>query len=123
MAEYIEREAVLKVLRGKAVAKYPSTYYMGLFAAANEVGEIPAADVVERSSFDAVAEKYAKYQSMDLDGTMVRVVRCKDCRYGRDLGLGLIGCVVNNSYRTPYNPEDHFCSYGELRDSDAGNLA
>ena len=45
MKEYIEREAVLKVLRGDAVAKYPSTFYMGLFAAAEEASKIPAADV------------------------------------------------------------------------------
>ena len=36
MAEYIEREAVLKILRGSAVAKYPSSFYVGLFAAGTE---------------------------------------------------------------------------------------
>lgn len=46
MAEYIEREALLKVLRGSAVGKYPMSFYMGLFAAANEVEKTPAADVV-----------------------------------------------------------------------------
>lgn len=46
MAEYIEREALLKVLRGSAVAKYPASFAMGLFAAADEVSKLPAADVV-----------------------------------------------------------------------------
>ena len=45
MAEYIEREALLKVLRGSAVAKYPASFAMGLFAAADEVSKLPAADV------------------------------------------------------------------------------
>lgn len=95
MAEYIEREAALKVLRGKAVAKYPSTFYMGLFAAANEVGEIPAADVVE-------------------------VVRCKDCKHQEDCMKQLVFWVRDhvleqNVYQ--YHKID-FCSYGERRDSD-----
>lgn len=42
---YIEREALLKVLRGSAVAKYPASFAMGLFAAADEVSKLPAADV------------------------------------------------------------------------------
>lgn len=45
MAEYIERAALLKVLRGSAVGKYPVSFYVGLFAAAEEVEKIPAADV------------------------------------------------------------------------------
>ena len=45
MAEYIEREALLKVLRGSAVAKYPASFAMGLFAAADEASKLPAADV------------------------------------------------------------------------------
>ena len=42
---YIEREAAIKVLRGKAIAKYPASFYMGLFAASNELDDIPASDV------------------------------------------------------------------------------
>ena len=45
MAEYISKEALLKVLRGSAVGKYPASFYMGLFAAASEVEKISAADV------------------------------------------------------------------------------
>ena len=45
MDEYIKREAAIKVLRGKVVAKYPASFYMGLFAASNELDDIPAADV------------------------------------------------------------------------------
>lgn len=45
MAEYLERNAVRKVLRGSAVGKYPVSFYVGLFAAAEEVEKMPAADV------------------------------------------------------------------------------
>ena len=45
MAEYIERDALRKILRGSAVAKYPVSFYVGLFAAADEVEKMPAADV------------------------------------------------------------------------------
>ena len=90
MAEYIEREAALKVLRGKAIAKYPSTIYMGLFAAANEVREIPAADVVE-------------------------VVRCKDCKFRYETASVVLNCSMNG---IPVDDDD-FCSYGERRNDGA----
>ena len=45
MAEYIEREAAIKVLREKATANSPSSFYRGLFTASYELDDIPAADV------------------------------------------------------------------------------
>ena len=45
MAEYIEREAAIKVLRDKATANSPSSFYRGLFTASYELDDIPAADV------------------------------------------------------------------------------
>lgn len=45
MAEYIEREATLKLLRGASIAKYPSTFGVGILAAVKEIVDIPAADV------------------------------------------------------------------------------
>ena len=47
MAEYIEKETALKVLRGEAIAKYPKTFSMGILISAGEVENIPAADVVK----------------------------------------------------------------------------
>ena len=53
MAEYIEREALLKVLRGSAVARYPASFAMGLFADADEVSKQSAYNVVEAGNRDA----------------------------------------------------------------------
>ena len=94
MAEYIKREALLKVLRGSAVAKYPASFAMGLFAAASEVERLPAADVVE-------------------------VVRCKDCEYGEFClnlaGAEYVSCKLDDcSARKP----EEFCSYGERKNDD-----
>ena len=43
---YIELETAIKVLRGKAIAKYPASFYMGLLAASNELNNISPADVI-----------------------------------------------------------------------------
>lgn len=91
MAEYIEREAALKILRGNAAAKYPSSFYMGLFAAADEVSKIPTADVVE-------------------------VVRCKDCTFCV-IHKGVPFCIKWRTF--PEVTLDDYCSYGERRDTDA----
>lgn len=45
MAEYIEREAAIRMLRGSAVAKYPLSFSSGIFASADELEKLPAADV------------------------------------------------------------------------------
>ena len=51
MAEYIEREAAVKLLRD--AAKEGSTpFHIGLFAAARAIESIPAADVVSRGAYD-----------------------------------------------------------------------
>ena len=46
MMAYIELETAIKVLRGKAIAKYPASFYMGLLAASNELNNISPADVI-----------------------------------------------------------------------------
>lgn len=45
--EYVERDEFIKRLRGEYIAKYPLEFCLGLFAAANELEDAPAADVVE----------------------------------------------------------------------------
>ena len=45
MAEYIERAAAIRMLRGSAVAKYPLSFSSGIFASADELEKLPAADV------------------------------------------------------------------------------
>ena len=51
----IDKHDAIKQLRGKCVAKYPSTFIMGLFAAADEIAHMPTVDAVD-------------------------VVRCKNCK-------------------------------------------
>ena len=89
--EYVERDEFIKRLRGEYIAKYPLEFCLGLFAAANELEDAPAADVVE-------------------------VVRCKDCEHADDgcaYGLvcanpcGMLGALVS---------EFDFCSGGKRKD-------
>ena len=43
----IDAKDAVKLLRGKCVAKYPSTFLMGLLASATEIEQIPTVDAVE----------------------------------------------------------------------------
>ena len=43
----IDAKEAVKLLRGKCVAKYPSTFLMGLLASASEVEQLPTVDAVE----------------------------------------------------------------------------
>lgn len=43
----ISRSGALKILRESAVKKYPTSFYLGILAAAQEIENMPAADVVE----------------------------------------------------------------------------
>ena len=43
----IEKTEAIMMLRGKCVGKYPSTFLMGLFAAADEIDKMPTVDAVE----------------------------------------------------------------------------
>lgn len=45
MDEYIEREAAIRMLRGSAIGKYPLSFSSGIFASADELKKLPAADV------------------------------------------------------------------------------
>lgn len=45
MAEYIDREAAIKMMRGSAIAKYPLSFSFGILAAADELQNMPDADV------------------------------------------------------------------------------
>ena len=43
----LDKQDVIKLLRGACVAKYPSTFMMGLFAAADEISKLPEVDAVK----------------------------------------------------------------------------
>lgn len=42
----VYKEDAVKMLRGKCVAKYPNTFMMGLFAAADEIEKLPEVEAV-----------------------------------------------------------------------------
>jgi hypothetical protein len=91
MAEYIEREAVLKIIGDNCPRDkcgYNTEEEMGAGAACyyirKDVEKIPTADVVE-------------------------VVRCKDCVHYKDGGCNHFGYYTY----APDVDEDDFCSYGE----------
>ena len=104
MADLISREAAIKLLRGECVAKYPSSFYFGLFAAADEIDKLPAADAVE-------------------------VVRCKDCKYSmlwrkptdKVIGDCWIRKMNSDDEQFPMVGADDFCSYGERREENAAD--
>ena len=99
MAEYIEREKLIKKLN-EAPAYFDSgDIRYGIDIATQQVIEQPTADVVE-------------------------VVRCKDCKHAKlDLmEKGLAVCrrpVLKNGQLLPLNLEtkyNDYCSYGELKE-------
>lgn len=47
MVEYIDREDAIRMLRGSAIAKYPLSFFFGIFASADELEKLPAADVAQ----------------------------------------------------------------------------
>lgn len=47
MSDYIKREDAVKILRGDCVARFPTTFANGLFAASDALEHIPAAPVRE----------------------------------------------------------------------------
>lgn len=80
MAKYIERNALLKVLRGSAVAKYPASFAMGLFAAANEVSKLPAADVVPVVHGHWIPIKVPTgIELLGIKEMVVGFIRCSEC--------------------------------------------
>lgn len=94
MAEYIEREEVMKTARdgyhsdfGRSMADLTSLREL--------LEDTPAADIVE-------------------------VVRCKDCKYYGGITFGNIcrrWSVIHSGVKNCTKPDD-FCSYGERKDGD-----
>ncbi|MBE6928047.1 MAG: hypothetical protein E7467_06120 [Ruminococcaceae bacterium] len=91
----IDLDEAIKLLRGKCVAKYPTTFSFGLFAAADELAKLPTVDAVP-------------------------VVRCKDCQwYAPNNDGSWCGCAIDTSHPDNEPKLDDFCSYGERRTDDA----
>lgn len=104
MDKHIDAEAFKKRLIVKGF--YPAIV-------ARTLEEMPAADVVERSSFEQVSQKYLKFQQKHLNGELVEVVRCVECQHSRYIGhKDCFECRKHNGcLKYPHD----FCSYGERR--------
>lgn len=104
MAEYIEREALLKDISESVVftvrGDKPSLEIRGANKVINRIKSAPTADVVE-------------------------VVRCKDCTFSREMDKyekhlyfdTCVGCTKHSeSYYSLIMDSDDFCSYGERKE-------
>ena len=87
MAEYINREAVLKHKR-KMQGEDWSGEFWDEAVLCEDIRKIPAADVVE-------------------------VVRCKDCAYYREETSYCLNPHCSSSFYGHRVKENHYCSYGE----------
>lgn len=113
MKEYIEREALLEEVEGLGNLLYKGAIY-------DFVEDFPTADVVERSAFNKLMERYEKATGRKPSGAvrqLVEVVRCKDCKYGElncnSVGAEYVVCELDEHHVWLPN---NFCSYGERRD-------
>ena len=73
-----------------------------------------------KASFEQVAEKYSKIQDKMLNGDLVEVVRCKDCKhwsYAQSINRHECN-IFNGAYDWIGYPtkEKDFCSYGERKE-------
>lgn len=111
MTEYIEREAVLEITN--RVSDRMLSVSLG-----RKVVNLPAADVVERSSFEAVGQKYAQIQDKLIRGELVPVVRCVNCVHFGSEAVAFDAftpfCLKHMMSVLP----DDFCSYGERKDGE-----
>ena len=96
MARYIDADELKRKLIDKG-------FYPAIVARALE--DMPLADVVERSSFEQVSQKYLKFQQKHLNGELVEVVRCKDCIYN------VANQEVDPLDSTDYSGDNIVCSF------------
>ena len=66
----IDVNDAVKLLRGKCVAKYPSTFLVGIFASADEILKMP--------TVDAKPVVHGRWEPVDHDGSW-RVDGCSVC--------------------------------------------
>lgn len=104
MAEYIDREALLKAYLDLALAKSKAAKVRK--GAAFFQGDLfPMVELTEK--------EWVRLINAAPTADVVEVVRCKDCKHWEDGWLGYCTkCHTAMNY-------DNFCSYGERRDNDA----
>lgn len=56
----VDKQEAIKLLRGKCVGKYPSSFLMGLFAAADEIAKLPEVEAVPmvHGKWEIIGEEY-----------------------------------------------------------------
>ena len=78
MDEYIKREDAIKRLRGACIAKYPQSFSYGIFASADEISKLPAADVVCRNDIIEAFDAYISEMTVSKYGTLQE---CNEARW------------------------------------------
>ena len=73
MADLIDRQAAIKLLRGECVAKYPCSFIFGLAAAADELSKLPTIDP------ESLRPKGKWIEAEDGDGVICSVCREDFC--------------------------------------------
>ena len=106
MSDFVSKKALL--------AEYDRVHVGVPGKARKLIEEAPTIDVVERSSFEAVVDKYVQIQDKLIRGELVPVLRCKDCKkfVASSGGFGI--CI----HHSELWGEDGFCSCGERRTDD-----
>ena len=112
MAEYIEKDALLKDLKDKCdyeLREYRwSGEYIKGFTHATDIDIVNNIDIVNKvPPLNAAIVKHGQWISTNAD--VVDVVRCKDCAVPHNRWTG---CPKLNGLVTP---PDFYCSYGERR--------
>ena len=118
---YIDREQALShpFANGRYDHKHANEHFILGFEDYKEwLKQLPTADVVDKKLYDRLLENAIiisaalnNYQTAD----MVEVVRCKDCKWGKEV-CGNIECFVDLNAPTEYHGYDWFCPNGERRD-------
>lgn len=125
--DLISRSALLE--KAVTVTEYDEGGWGFEFKAVPETDVLQATavdvDSEYKHSFEMIAAKYAKIQDKMLNGELVEVVRCKDCKHNRErneyernyLVDGVLICTSPDATDDCWNAVwgYHFCSYGERR--------
>lgn len=83
----------------------------------NETGHKNACDT---HRIPDVIDKLAAYEDSEESGELVRVVKCKDCKYFNDICSDCTFCEnrkwIGNYDDFPETEPSNFCSYGERKE-------
>ena len=128
MAEYIEREALLKTHPftkvGGNLTAYTEGYLDCVYEARESIKNAPTADVVSKSLYDQIKwERDTAISQLESYGVglgekadVVEVVRCKDCKHFEHNFENDTYCRCVGGLTDPENND--FCSYGERKDNE-----